>query len=151
MSTSAVARDTGYYGFVMAQGERLPALVPEELEDDELVTQRVARGLDAPPEYNQPKYPEEFPAVSVIRGALTPEEALRRVRKGMSTATRDDGVRRATVGTLRDAGFILTHTPTNRNPDHVSVTYPGDWERDVALLFKTCFATTEWHGGEEQG
>ena len=125
----------------------VPDLIVEEIRDQEEVTQRVCRGRDAVPEINAPR-PRDMGRVSVIRGRVTPSEAYDVVRKG-GTPGPDDGARYTTVAALRRAGFVVTHSPNPRNPDHVSVSYPGDWGSDVALLFKSCFAETLWKGDAE--
>jgi hypothetical protein len=124
-------------------GSRPPELEPQELGEDEIVTQRISRGRTAPPDINEPR-PNDRGKVSLIRGRVTPSTAYHLVRKGGQCGV-DDGARYAEVRALRGAGFIVRHTPTNRNPGHCSVSYPGDWDEDVALLFKSCFTEHVWH------
>lgn len=60
--------------------------------------------------------------------------------------------RYTTAGTLRAAGFRVTHSPTRGNPLHVSVFPPsgphgpGDWDEGMATSFDKCF--TEFTGGD---
>ncbi|WP_210502798.1 hypothetical protein [Nocardioides xinjiangensis] len=128
-------------------GEGPSKLQPDRLGDDEVVTQRIAKGAGSPPVINAPR-PKDQGRVSVIRGRKSPSQAYHLVRKGGSCGP-DDGARYAEVGALRDAGFIVTHTPNNRNPDHCSVAYPSDWSEDVALLFEMCFADESWNAAAE--
>lgn len=58
-----------------------------------------------------------------------------------------DRVRRTTVQSLRSAGFVVRHNPTQRNLFHVTVSYPGTWDETVAGRFNSCFdePTRDWH------
>jgi hypothetical protein len=38
-----------------------------------------------------------------------------------------------------EAGFVVTHNPTQRNLFHVTVSYPGDWDAAVAARFRERF------------
>lgn len=59
-----------------------------------------------------------------------------------------------TVGRLRLAGFVVTHSPTRGNPLHVSVYAPVegktgehvDWDNDVARRFSACFTEDNTRG-----
>jgi hypothetical protein len=126
---------------------KVSPLEPEELDDGEWLTQRIARGRDAPPEIDRPR-PQDRDGVSASRGRKTPAEMYHVVRKGGHCGP-DDGVRHARVGALRDAGFKVRHSPNQRNPDHVTISYPGDWDDYVALLFKQCFAVRRWNQSTE--
>src|SRR5690348_9444649 len=86
-----------------------------QIEDDETVTQRVVRGPGAPPEIDEPRL-QDRGKVSVIRGCKSPADAYHVVRKGGQPGS-NDGARYAEVGDLREAGFVVTHTPNNRNLD----------------------------------
>lgn len=75
--------------------------------------------------------------ISLIRGALTVEEATRLVCR--RAARRGDAARHTTVRRLVQAGFSVVPTPTRWIPGHVRVRYPGEWTTDVARRFDRCF------------
>lgn len=75
-------------------------------------------------------------ALSVIAGRVDVVVAATRFRGNFVNG---DVVRFAQAVTLRSRGFVLTHTPSIRNPDHVSVTYRDGWDSDVAKMFDECF------------
>lgn len=81
-------------------------------------------------------------SVSLMTGHCTPEEAS--LATGHIAAQPGDGARYTTAGELRAAGFTVTHSPTRRNPDHVSVAAPGDWSVDCGEEFAKCFDRVEW-------
>lgn len=119
----------------------------EEIRDGEVLSQRVSRGPDSQPDIDQPR-PKDRGKVSVVRGRKSPAELFHLVRKGHTRDNhRDDGARYTTAGELRGAGFTVEHSPNRRNPDHVSVSYSADWDAEVALLFKSCFADPTWGEG----
>ena len=96
--------------------------------------------------------------VSVIRGDVSTEEAMRQRNRKRTPAPEDvarGAVRRTTAGELRAAGFAVIHTPGKKrgheNP-HVSVIWPDDnpldlqernWPADVQDAFAACFTEVE--------
>lgn len=116
------------------RGEQPDALVPSTISGGRVLAQRVCGSLEV---QNGPRVKDRG-RVSLILGLVTPEEAFRIVRKTAAAPTTDDGVRYTTAEQLRDAGFVVEHAPNNRNPDHVTVSYPGEWDSAVALLFSEC-------------
>jgi predicted fused transcriptional regulator/phosphomethylpyrimidine kinase len=77
--------------------------------------------------------------VSLIMGRVTAEEASLLVRGRPSFDKASDRVRYTSVVRLRAAGFRVRHTPSQRNPRHVSVSRPGIWSSDVCGAFDMCF------------
>jgi hypothetical protein len=80
--------------------------------------------------------------MSLIIGRQTPMAAALLVTKAVQPSAI---ARYTSVGRLRGAGFIVTHSPTRGNPLHVSVFPPNDqhgpkeWDGPMAKLFKECF------------
>jgi hypothetical protein len=86
--------------------------------------------------------------ISMIAGDVTVEQATALVRSRLVEGHPDHAVRFTTVGALRSAGFLVENTPTRMNPEHVSVTWPGDWTGDVCERFESCF-TNDVDGGSD--
>jgi hypothetical protein len=80
-------------------------------------------------------------AISVIAGRIGVKRAAVLVRGNVHPG---DGVRHTVVGRLRGEGFAVRHTPSPMNPDHVSVSYPGDWTEKVSQAFDDCFEVPKW-------
>jgi hypothetical protein len=81
----------------------------------------------------------------MILGRLGPDEA------GPAIGQPVNGARHTTVGTLRAAGFDVTHTPSAENDRHVSVITKGWWrdkDSEASKAFQKCFDAPVWH--EEQ-
>ena len=60
-------------------------------------------------------------------------------------------MRHCTAGALRNAGFVVTHTPSRMNPDHISVTLPdgaAQWDDGQANGLEMTFAIHEAFGKE---
>lgn len=123
---------------------------PDELGDDEWVSQRVYREGGELVVWDEPR-PQDRGELSVIRGRVTPAEALRQVRRRSVRPTGDDGVRYALVSGLRGVGFVVEPKPTNRNPDHTSVRRQSEWDPDAADEFSRCFTPILWHDTDEEG
>lgn len=109
-----------------------------ELGRDESVTQYGSTS-DSPPFRRHPR-PKDLGKVSVIVGRVDSQTASKLVR---GYEHEHSCVRFSTVGTLEDAGFVVTHEPSNRNPDHATVHRPDmladDWSEEVCLHFEECF------------
>lgn len=119
----------------------------DDIGDTEDLSQRISRGPHAPPVVNKPRL-QDLDGVSMVRGRHTPLELRCLIVKGNPPSDlSNEGARYTTAGALRNRGFEVHHSPTNRIPDHVSVAYRGDWNDDVALLFEQCFHDHKW--GEE--
>lgn len=89
--------------------------------------------------------------MSMIMGRIGAEEASMIVRKWASPLA---AVRYVQVGTLREKGFVVEHTPTRHNSGHVSVYAPRgvddeqmEWDDGVAALFEACFKASSDEGG----
>ena len=65
------------------------------------------------------------------------------VRRGLPLGGGRDAARYTTAGILRSRGFLVTHTPTKRIPEHVSVSKDGEWDVDVCNDFDSCFGNVE--------
>ncbi len=107
------------YFAVAAQRKR--RTTSDELGDDEILTQYGTAGFR-----NHPRYGQSETSVSLLRGKLSVAEAVRTVASREPLAV--DRVRRFLVGTLRECGFRVEHSPNGTNPHHVSVTQPEDEE-----------------------
>lgn len=116
---------------------------PERLDDSETVTQYGTREAN-PPFRRRPRFPREQD-VSVIRGRLSVAETCRLIRR-RDVSGIEDGVRYTTVGTLRAAGYAVTHTPSRAIPGHVSVTWVDRWTEDQDTGFDACFGGPLWRG-----
>lgn len=129
---------------------RMRRIAVEDLDDEVWISRRVVRNFpEAEAMFSMLRPGED--GLSGTRGRLTPGEAYRVVRGSKGHVNKDDGVCYATAGKLRANGFTVEHTPGLRNPDHVTISYDGDWDESVALLFKTSFSEEVWHeeGGVE--
>lgn len=85
--------------------------------------------------------------LSMLAGLLTAAEAARAVAGHWTPEA--DVVRHTSVGQLRAAGFRVTHSPTKRLGNHVSVEYPSEWDDDVDRRFDACFDLTTAEGGTD--
>lgn len=125
--------------------------MPDEIDDNEWLSQygTIHRLVDGEPFKCCPPYDQE--ELSMVRGRCTPDEVATSVNPRRTTgAAPGEGVRHATAGELRDAGFRVWHSPTRRNPDHVSVATVdsgGTWTDDDKARFNACFKPPEWKEG----
>lgn len=87
-------------------------------------------------------------AISLILGRLTLEQTVQIVPE-TEEPTEDDRVRYVLAERLIEQGFEALRTPTRKNPDHVSVAWPGDWDDDVADTFESCFEGAEEERDDE--
>ncbi|WP_157439381.1 hypothetical protein [Aeromicrobium sp. Root344] len=120
------------------------AVEPEEIADEEVISQRISVGRA---DINAPR-PKDQNKLSALRGRISPGEAQLIVTRGKHPLTHEDGVRRTTAGELRESGFTVEHTPNNFNPNHVTITYFGEWDHIAEELFVSCFTEREWHREE---
>ncbi|MEU0521566.1 hypothetical protein [Streptosporangium sp. NPDC006007] len=95
---------------------------------------------------------EDPQELSLLAGKLTPDEAAGTVnRRRTSGALPGDGVRHASVGKLRSAGFRVWRSPTKKIAGHVSV-MPLDgnrpWTDDDSQRFDACFESKAWKEGK---
>ncbi len=122
---------------------------PEQIGDAEVLTQYGRDYSNGDQVFrSRPRYPREV-ELSMIRGRIGVEKATAYVRRG-APAGPSDRVRYTTAGVLRAAGFRVQHTPTARNPDHVSISVPlghVEWDTEQELAFIGVFDET---GGGEQ-
>lgn len=79
--------------------------------------------------------------MSLLRGRVTVGEAAWAVCR--RAAKQGDVVRYSTAGALRNADFLVTHTPTRRNKGHVSVEYQGKWTDNMRKAFEFAFGEAE--------
>lgn len=104
-----------------------------DINDDETLTQYGKEREDNQGFRGQPRFSQDERDVSMIAGKRSVVEALSLVT-GRNTVGSGDAVRHFNVGALREADYVVRHTPTQRNPDHVSVIAPEgcnaeDWWR----------------------
>lgn len=107
---------------------------------------------------NAPRPGFEEDEVSVWRGAISKSEACRRRNRNQPVAPQDvarAGIRRATAGDLRAAGFAVVHTCGTKKGEangHASVIWPAadpldlreaDWPAEVQASFAACFTEEE--------
>jgi hypothetical protein len=85
---------------------------------------------------NRPRPQVDVDGVSLFLGRLRPADASRRLRVPFEPKVHV--VRYVRVGEFRACGFTVTHTPTKRNPAHVSVAFPGEWADREAERFDAC-------------
>ena len=103
----------------------------------------------------RPKIPEV--EVSVMRGALSKADACQRRNRNQPAPPTDierAGIRYATAGDLREAGFAVIHTckPKGEGNGHVSIIWPNTnplaeqdshWPAGVQEAFAACFTEQE--------
>lgn len=117
----------------------------DELADEEVLSQfgcRKETETIEPPFRKRPR-PRDLeadpPGLSLLRGRLTPLDAAQAVRGRKELVMGADGVRHTTSGKLRDAGFVVIHTPKKAKLGHVTVSFPSDWGEDTDNMFDSCF------------
>ena len=77
--------------------------------------------------------------LSLLRGALTANEAAGYVRRHVNSAYDDDTVRYTYVGRLRAAGFEVVATPSKRIAIQVLVRQRAGWSDQTCAVFDACF------------
>lgn len=121
-----------------------------ELAADEVLTQYGNRAHPpGEPFRNRPRLGRKEDDISLLAGHMPIDDAARTVNwRRTEGAHPDDGVRYATVGGLRAAGFRVEASPSALIPNHVSVTLSGegDWTEEVRANFDACFTGTIWKG-----
>jgi hypothetical protein len=109
---------------------------PIEIQDWDDLTQFVTRELQR----DRPKRGQADQ--SMLFGRLTIAEAVALVaRRGVLPG---DGVRFTIARCLREAGFVVTSTPSKAIPQHVSVTRAEEWDDEAAKRFTECLTEPEW-------
>ena len=91
---------------------------------------------------NRPRSSEA--AISVLAGTLSVDQITLIVQR--RDARRGDRSRSTSAGTMREAGFDVEATPSQRIRIHVSVSFSSDWTDAVALRFDDCFEVTDDSG-----
>ncbi len=124
-------------------GEELAGRLPREIGDEEYVSQYGSRLTGQPVFWDHPR-PKDRDGLSAALGKVTPAEARAPVR-GSGSPTADDGVRYALVGDLRGQGFKVIHTPSQRNKDHVSISYVSEWDETMTGKFTECWSDPLWY------
>ena len=118
----------------------------DELSDDEALTQFV---FARTPPQDRPR-PGDRDAVSLLRGALTANEAAGYARRNVNSADHDDLVRYTYVGRLRTAGFEVVAAPSKRIAIHVAVSRTNGWSEQARAVFNGCFIQdVDSHEGSE--
>lgn len=103
--------------------KKRPIATVRDIGDDEILTQYGQEREDGRGFRGQPRFDRDERDVSMIAGKLSVIEAIRLI-SSRSTLAPQDAVRHFSVGALREADYVVVHTPTKRNPDHVSVIAP---------------------------
>lgn len=115
---------------------------PRDLPDDTELTQFGEMGAMGAEFRNRTRPERGEIDMSLILGrvdAATASKAVRRISVANAI------VRYSTAGTFRAKGFTVTHTPTPKRANHVSVFPPmigdklAEWDNDMAKLFDSCF------------
>ncbi|GAB1694288.1 hypothetical protein KRM28CT15_60910 [Krasilnikovia sp. M28-CT-15] len=117
-----------------------PRRPPRELAAETILAQ-YGREVDGQQTFRNGPRADRETSQSMTIGPCSAEEVARIVLGRPVRAS--DRVRHTTVGELRAAGFVVTSTPTVRNPDHVSVAVPGNrvpWNDQEEARFDSCFA-----------
>ncbi|MEU8175887.1 hypothetical protein AB0C14_23655 [Microbispora hainanensis] len=127
----------------------------ERIEDEEILTEygNKDRPVKGRPFKDEPVKPQVVNAVSLMRGKLTVDEAVRCFPNSRSRAVSGEGVRYTTAGTLRQASFRVKFTPSQWNPLHVSVENLDSkrpWTDDDRDRFNACFGDPEWKEGDDE-
>ena len=114
------------------------------IADDEILSQHGHEGRNGGSFYRSAPRPDiDHGYLSLIRGSVTPEEALHIVMKWRAPP-RLYGVRYVTAGALRAAGFTVSHSPNPANDRHVSASVPGgaeQWHHGHEMAFISAFVT----------
>lgn len=122
----------------MARRPKKP-LATRPIQDSETLTHY---GTTTEEFRNEPRWATES-ELSLIVGGVDPLLAGDIVRPSGALNDGTDSARYTTAGALRAEGFDVRHSPTRRNPDHVSVGWPGDWTMEVSIAFDSCFTEIE--------
>jgi hypothetical protein len=91
---------------------------------------------------SKPRPDIDHDGLSLTAGQLTINEMAEIVTK--RPAVKGDGVRYTTVAALEKAGFIVKATPNRRNPAHVSVNLPREWDVKDEDAFNRCFGKAKF-------
>lgn len=86
-----------------------------------------------------PRRDRDERGMSVQIGRLSPAEMVE-VMMPWRSPRPHDAVRHASVRRLREAGFIVRHTPSRLQPNHATVEFPTDWTDDVTEAWHDCFS-----------
>jgi hypothetical protein len=132
---------------------RRPAVTVRELGDDETLTQYGQVRPDGDNFRGQPRFAQGETEVSMIAGRRTVVDAVGLIASHRAIKP-DDAVRYFTVGVLREADYVVSHTPTGRNPDHVSVSAPEghnakDWWESQGEPMLELHTLDGTHGAKE--
>jgi hypothetical protein len=109
-----------------------------ELQDDEVVVQIGFVGVDGETFHNCPRAVRDDDALSVVLGLRSTADAVR-AAFGREASPGYEVSRSSTVGRLRAKGFVVTHSPSRKNPNHASVTDPLAWTAARQAAFASCF------------
>ena len=132
--------------------ETTPLVPIRALRRDEIVTQydAVTRAGGEVGAFRKCPRPSDHDGLSAMVGRYTAEEASLLVRGRPSGTPEDDRVRYSTVARLHDQGFVVTHKPSRKNPNHILVTHSRHgvvWPKDLEETFRMCFDVTVEGGG----
>lgn len=95
-----------------------------EIGDEEILTQYGQEGPDGEKFRGQPRFDDTGEQeLSMLVGKMTVKEALSYIASH-KTVSPNDSVRYFQVGALRERDYVITHTPSRKNPYHISVSAP---------------------------
>ncbi|HEX5403528.1 MAG TPA: hypothetical protein VFX16_14640 [Pseudonocardiaceae bacterium] len=121
---------------------------PRLIEDHEILTQYGQEGPDGSEFKGQPRFDDAGERdLSMLLGKMDAAEALGYIASHKTVSDRDS-VRYFQVGALRESGYVITHTPSLKNPYHISVTAPEDcdprqwWKEEGEPLLRLLRQTT---------
>ena len=123
----------------MSDARRLPMPrrpASRHIGDEEILTHVGRRRRSGAVKFHNKPRPQDAGQLSMIAGRLEVADAIMSMNGQESTP--EDVVRYVSAGQLRAAGFRVSHTPTERQAEHVSITVPGgaiawDDEQESAL------------------
>lgn len=129
----------------MAEQNTLPRPSPpqsEPLDDGEWVSHYGRRQEGLPDFHDGPRPEQDKGELSLVRGKRDAQETAQMVMHWREPPFDDALVRHAQVGRLRDADFLVEHTPSLKNREHVSISLPGKphtWPEKAKADLRACF------------
>jgi hypothetical protein len=95
-----------------------------DIADEEYLTQYGQEGSEGSQFRGQPRFDQTGEQdLSMLVGKFSAQEALELIASHRSVTPRDS-VRYFLVKDLRERDYVITHTPTLKNPYHISVAAP---------------------------
>lgn len=125
------------------------------IQNDEILSQYGMKGSEGNEFRGQPRFDDTGEQeLSMLVGKMSRKDAHDYVAGHRALSNRDS-VRYFRVGDLRDRGYVITHTPTQQNPYHISVAAPADcdprtwWTSEGEPILEILRLSDEKNQGEE--